>query len=182
MNLQLTIARIYVPAFIKKKKLLELFGLTADAFSSDLPAIEDLSYKDCLKAYAGFSKIKAEEAIKQYANTEAVKEKLYRNAYRMGEKLRRDFHIKTKAEVIRLSKILYKILGIDLSENGSGEIVINRCFFSHSYTADVCALISALDEGVAAGLSGGGRLVFTERISEGKNCCRATFQMKDDLL
>jgi len=154
MNLLLSIARIYVPAFIKKKKVQELFELTADAFQSDLPAIKKLSYDDCLKAY---------------------------NAYQMGEKLRNDFHVKTQADVIHLSKILYKILKIDFTGNAFGEVIIKRCFFSPFYTPDVCGLISSLDEGVAAGLSAGGRLVFKERITEGKNCCQATFYMKDNL-
>jgi len=178
MNLPLTIARIYIPALIKKKKLLELFELTADAFDSEMPAVANRSYRECLKAYADFSKINAEEAVKRPDNVEAVKERLYRNAFRMGEKLRKDFRIGSKAEVIRLSKILYKILGIEFSGESSGEVVIRRCFFSQFYTADVCRIISSLDEGVAAGLSAGGRLVFTERISEGKNCCRAEFHMK----
>jgi len=181
MNLLLSIARIYVPAFIKKKKVQELFELTADAFQSDLPAIKKLSYDDCLKAYAYFSKTKAEEVIKLHKNTETVKKRLYRNAYQMGEKLRNDFHVKTQADVIHLSKILYKILKIDFTGNAFGEVIIKRCFFSPFYTPDVCGLISSLDEGVAAGLSAGGRLVFKERITEGKNCCQATFYMKDNL-
>jgi hypothetical protein len=179
MNLPLTIARIYIPALIKKKKLLELFELTAQAFDSGMPALANFSYKQCLKAYAEFSKIKAEEALKRPDNVEAVKKKLYHNAFRMGKKLRKDFRIRSNAEVIRLSKILYKILGIEFSGKTSGEVIIRRCFFSELYTADVCRLISALDEGVAAGLSGGGVLSFKERITDGKNCCRAEFSMKD---
>jgi repressor of nif and glnA expression len=113
--------------------------------------------------------------------TEAVKRKLYRNACQLGEKLRKEYHIGTRADVIRLSRILYRILGIGFTESAEGEVVINRCFFSQFYTPEVCAVISALDEGLAAGLSAGGRLVFKERITEGKNCCRATFCMKDIL-
>ena len=179
MNLRLTIAGLYIPEFIKKKKLLELFELTADAFESDMPAIKNLSYSACLKAYADFSKTKAEEIIEEHADMDAVKGKLYRNAYQMGEKLRQDFHIKTKKEVLRLSSVLYRILRIEFIGSASGEVVIKRCFFSQFYSPDVCALISALDEGVAAGLSGGGRLEFKERITEGKNCCRAIFTMKE---
>ena len=179
MNLPLTIARIYIPAPIKKKKLLELFELTAQAFDSRMPALANFSYKECLKAYADFSKIKAEEALKRPDNGKAVKEKLYHNAFQMGEKLRKDFRIRSNAEVIRLSKILYKMLGIEFSGKTSGEVIIRHCFFSKIYTADVCRLISALDEGVAAGLSGGGVLSFEERITDGKKCCRAEFSMKD---
>jgi len=181
MNLRLSIARIYLPTFVKKKKIQELFELTAEAFQSDLPAIKKLSYNDCLKAYAHFSKTKAGEAIKLHKNTQAVKQRLYRNAYRMGEKLRKDFRIETQVEVLRLSKILYKILKIDFTGYTSGEVIIKRCFFSQFYTPDVCGIISSLDEGVAAGLSAGGRLVFKERITEGNECCQAIFFRKDIL-
>jgi hypothetical protein len=181
MNLRLTIARIYLPAFIKKKKVTELFELTAEAFHSEVPDIKNLSYDDCLKTYAAFSKTKAEEAIRHPESTEKIKRRLYRNACQLGEKLRKEYHIGTKADVIRLSKILYRILGIELTESADGEVVIKRCFFSQIYTPEVCAVISALDEGLAAGLSAGGSLVFKERITEGKNCCRATFCMKDIL-
>lgn len=181
MNLLLSIARIYVPAFIKKNKLQELFELTAEAFRSDLPDIKNLSYFDCLKAYAQFSKTNAEEVIKFNNNTKAVKKRLYRNAYRLGEKLRNDFRIKTQADVIRLIKILYKILRIEFAGRSSGEVIIKNCFFSQFYTPDVCRIISSLDEGVAAGLSAGGKLVFKERITEGKNHCQANFYLKDIL-
>jgi len=179
MNLPLMVARIYLPAFVKKKKVQELFELTADAFDSPLPAIEHLSYRDCLSAFARFSKTKAEEAIRLPDRGEEVKKRLYKNACRMGEKLRENFKLKTRTEVLRLSKILYRVLGIDFNGDHSGEVKIKHCFFKEFYTADVCRLISALDEGVAAGLSGGGVLRFEERITEGKICCRAIFTMKD---
>ena len=49
MNLLLSMAQIYLPTFIKKKKLHELIVLTADGFQSDMPKIKNLSYDDCLK-------------------------------------------------------------------------------------------------------------------------------------
>lgn len=179
MNLLATVAQFYLPAFIKKKKLQELFELTADGFQSDMPATKGLSYDECLSAYAQFSKAKAEELLKQPNKTEEVTKRLFLNAYQMGEKLRTDFRVKTQADVIRLSKILYRILKIDFAGNASGEITIRRCFFSEFYSPEICGIISSLDEGVAAGLSGGGRFVFKERITEGKSCCQATFYMKD---
>ncbi|MBN1559499.1 hypothetical protein JW998_04575 [candidate division KSB1 bacterium] len=181
MNPLLSLARIHLPDFIKKKKVQELFELTAEAFQSDMPTVKSLSYSDCLKAYAHFSKTKAEEALKVGGDTEAVKKRLYRNALQMGEKLRADFHVETKADVLRLSKILYRILGIEFIGNSAGDVVIKRCFFSQFYTPAICEIISSLDEGMAAGLSAGSRLIFKERLTEGKSCCRAVFHMKDNL-
>lgn len=179
MNLLATVAQFYLPAFIKKKKLQELFELTADGFQCDMPAIKGLSYDESLSAFAQFSKSKAEELLKQPNKTEEVTKRLYRNAFHMGEKLRTDFRVKTQADVLRLSKILYKVLKIDFTGNASGEIIIRRCFFSQIYSPEICGIISSLDEGVAAGLSAGGKLVFEKRITEGNNCCQATFYMKE---
>jgi hypothetical protein len=180
MNLRLAIAGIYLPDFIKKKKIQELFTLTAEAFQSNLPEIKNLSYHNCLNTYAGFTKKKAEEVIKSHTDREEIKKRLFKNACRLGEKLRQTFRIKTPSEVFALSKILYRLLGIEFTGKPSGEVIIKRCFFSQFYTPEICKIISALDEGMAAGLSGGGRLVFDKRITEGKDCCRATFYFKED--
>lgn len=179
MSLLLSIARMWVPTFIKKKKLQELFELTADAFQVDLPDLKNLSYEDCLKTYARFTQMNAEEVTRLDIHTKAVKDRLYRNAFQMGEKLRKDFHIKTQTDAMILSTILYNILKIDFTGNTSGEVIIKRCFFSEFYTLETCRLISALDKGVAAGLSAGGKLVFKTRITEGNNSCLATFYEKD---
>lgn len=48
--------RFYIPEFIKKKKLNELFSLTADAFQSELPELKGLSFAERLAGYALFTK------------------------------------------------------------------------------------------------------------------------------
>jgi hypothetical protein len=80
--------------------------------------------------------------------------------------------------VIRGARLLYGILSIDFQGAPDGDIVINRCFFSRDYTPKTCALMSGLDEGVLAGLSGGGRLEFSARITENKAVCRARFDFQ----
>jgi hypothetical protein len=175
MNLLLKIAQIYIPGFIKKKKLLELFEITAQAFQCDVPGLKGNSYDDFLKDYAEFTKTKAEEALRRHHELEAIKKRLYQNAYQLGQKLKKDFRIKSSADVMTMSKILYQMLGIEFQGNLAGDVVIKRCFFSQFYSSQVCQIISALDEGVAAGLSGGGKLTFIERITDSKNCCQAKF-------
>jgi hypothetical protein len=54
-----------------------------------------------------------------------------------------------------------------------GEITVRRCPFSDVYSVEVCRLVGALDSGLLAGLSGGDRLEFTQRITEGAPCCLA---------
>jgi len=173
MNLVLNLARLYVPTFLKKQKLEELFRLTAEAFGCEPPPIRELGYDECLQAYALFSRRKAEEALQQPEGIESLKERLYRNAFRIGEALRKDLGVRTRSDVILASRVLYRILKIECTESHSGEVTIGKCFFSRYYTSPVCRILSSLDEGVAAGLSGGGRLVFHERITEGNPCCKA---------
>ena len=72
---------------------------------------------------------------------------------------------------------LYGYLGIDMSAGPAGEIVVRRCLFAGYFSAPVCEVVGALDEGLAAGLSGGGELEFIERITGGAACCRARFDM-----
>jgi hypothetical protein len=81
---------------------------------------------------------------------------------------------------MEMSSILYQILGIDFEGDTSGEVTIKKCFFSDYYSQQVCQIISSLDEGVAAGLSGGGNLSFSGRITEGKDCCRARLAMPEE--
>jgi len=65
------------------------------------------------------------------------------------------------------------MLGIDFLGEPDGSMVMTRCFFSDYYSSPVCRLISSLDEGLLVGLAGGGRLSFSQRITEGHECCRA---------
>ena len=65
--------------------------------------------------------------------------------------------------------------GCKLDQNERGlcrnEFAIRRCFFSGFYSPEVCRLISSLDEGLAAGLTGG-KLCFVQRITDGGSCCK----------
>lgn len=63
MNIRLSLARIYVPFWIQKKKLKELFALTAQAFQSEGPTLEGLSQKKVLEKYAIFTKENAEKLL-----------------------------------------------------------------------------------------------------------------------
>ncbi|HYE81750.1 MAG TPA: hypothetical protein VEG39_06225 [Clostridia bacterium] len=169
------IMQIYTPEFIKKKKLEELFRLTADAFQSELPELRGLSYAVCLSEYALFTKKQAESSLQGGRPLEEVKYRLYQNSCAFGQDLRKSLYIKTWEEAVAVLKVIYKHIGIDFQCDRQGEIIIKQCFFSKYYSGEVCRLISSLDEGLAEGLSGGGRLFFNQRISEGGSCCRGYF-------
>jgi hypothetical protein len=72
------------------------------------------------------------------------------------------------------ARAAYRVLGIDLRGSATGEVVVARCAFARVYAPEVCAVMSSLDAGLFAGLTGGRRLTFTQRISEGAPACLAT--------
>jgi hypothetical protein len=78
-----------------------------------------------------------------------------------------------------ISRRLYGLLHIDFQGDFSGNITIKKCYFSSYYSKEICQLISALDEGIAAGLSGGGKLSFFQRITEGQPCCQGRLIMPE---
>lgn len=180
MSFLLKILPHNLPAFIREEILVELMEATADAFGCPAPVHQQLSYAECLQAYARFTQEQAGKALQSGQDVEAIKARLYANAYPLGEKLRKWFAVDTMEEVMELGQILYRAIGVeirgDARGDSRGDVTVIRCFFSPFYSGPVCDLISALDDGVFSGLSGGGRLTFSERLTEGAACCRASLQ------
>ena len=105
-----------------------------------------------------------------------VQRRLYDGAYRMGQELRRAFRVANTTDALAAARVLYRALGIDLRATPAGEVTVHRCFFSDYYSSPVCRVIASLDKGLFAGLSDGGQLSFTQRITEGSDCCKADFR------
>jgi hypothetical protein len=173
MRLLLKILPHHLPVFMRKKILAALFEATADGFACPAPAYDPLSYDACLRTYALFTREQAENALQAGRDRLALKAQLYRNAYALGGKLCKWFAVDTIEEVMELGQILYRAIGVEMVGDAQGDVTVQRCYFSQFYSGPVCDLISALDDGVLAGLSGGGRLVFSQRLTEGGECCRA---------
>lgn len=177
----ITIIQLYIPEFIKRKKLKDLFRLTADAFEVGLPELKGLSYNDCLSKYALFTKEQVEVYLKSGLPFEEVKQRLYQNSLVFGKKLRKSLHITTWENAVKALEVIYMLIGIDFKYGRHGEIIVRKCFFSKYYSGEVCRLISSLDEGLASGLSGGGRLCFNQRITECCSRCKGYFFKGGDL-
>lgn len=171
MNLLLAVGRFYVPSAIKKKKLRELFDATADAFQRETPLLEGLSFDQCLRQYALFTRDQAEESLRR-GNDLEIKPRLYQGASALAQRLKRSFRIDRLEDALKMARIVYKILKIEFESDQNGAVLIRRCFFSSFYSSQVCRVLSSLDEGLLEGLSGG-RLRFSQRITEGKDCCLA---------
>lgn len=174
MGLLLTLSTLYVLPPIRKRKLELLFTATADAFRTIRPSTRGLSFDDCLRSYAQFTREQAEKAIQQ-GDGAVVQQRLFENAYRIGRQLKADFGV-SFTEAMKMGALIYRILGIDFAGEPGGDIVIRHCFFSTYYSSQVCRMISSLDEGLLVGLAGGGRLSFSQRITEGNECCLAHLQ------
>jgi hypothetical protein len=166
----------HVPPFVKRQALALLFGATAAAFECARPRLRGLSYEQCLLAYATFTAERAGKAL-HGGDLSELRARLYRNAYRLGQVPGRLLRVRGVDDVMALGRFLYGILDIDFQGSGSGDIVIGRCYFSRFYSADVCRLMSGMDRGLLAGLAGTGELVFSQRITEGRPCCRARFTL-----
>lgn len=163
-------------SLITKFGLRQLSRLTADAFGSAPPDLRGLSARGCLQRYADYTSQQAARVI-DTAAAAVVRERLFQNARRLGSRLRWLFHLTDQREVLAASQLIYRLLEITMSAREDGAVTISRCFFSQYYSGATCRLISALDEGMAAGLSGGGALVFHERLTDGSDCCRASFAL-----
>jgi hypothetical protein len=197
MNLLIKILPHNLPVFIREEILAALFEATAEAFESPAPAVDHLSYDECLRAYALFTREQAETALQSGRDVLAIKTQLYQNAYPLGAKLRRwsglglQPGVDAMEEVMELGQIIYRAIGVEIQGDAQGSVTVSRCYFSQFYSAQVCDLISALDDGVFSGLSGGGRLAFLERMTENaegvpaeqevlRRCCRAKLLVRSD--
>jgi hypothetical protein len=178
MNVLIRILPQNLPTFAREKILAELFEATASAFECPARPLDHLSYDERLGTYALFTRELGEQTVRSGRDVLAVKTQLYQNAYPLGGKLRKWFGAETMQDVMGLGQILYRAIGVDMQGDAQGEVTVRRCYFSQFYSAPVCDLISALDDGVFSGLSGGGRLAFSERLTEGRECCRAKLQLR----
>jgi hypothetical protein len=181
VNVLVKIAETYVPPFLKKKELRNLMDLTASAFGSVAPVTNGLSFDECLAAFAQFSRSEVEKAIVCKSDLNVIKVQLYRNAYRLGERFRKMFSVSRIEDVMAVSRLLYRMLGIEFAGTAQGTVTIARCSFSAVYAPEQCNVMSSLDAGILAGLSRGGVLTFTQRITEGFDCCKARLCPQGDI-
>jgi hypothetical protein len=183
LSLTLNLLSFCTPERVKKKEIYQLFKVTADAFNSKMPKfdLKKISSGKILQEYALFTKEKTDEFIKAYGidseKLTGLKNRLYKSSYEMGKEIKKNLKIKNSAEILKVMKLIYKIIKIDFKKYKNGVVIINSCFFSSYYNHDICCVISSLDKGLAAGISGGSNLEFFQRITDGKGCCSAHFDL-----
>lgn len=173
MGLVVSALERYMPDGVRKRALAELFRATATAFGARVPPLAGLDADERLARYARFTQAQAERRLRDGRDVEAVEQRLYRNAVGMGQLCRKWLRPVTVQDVMAIGRVLYRILDIDFRGDARGDVVIGRCYFSRFFSGEACRLMSAMDRGLLGGLSGGGELTFTSRITEGQPCCRA---------
>jgi ferredoxin len=173
---RLLLMRLYVPAAMRRRELEELFGRTAAAFAQPVPPARGRSVRARLADFARATRDWAEAALAAGEDLEGIDARLYRSARHLGRVYRARLGIGSLAQAFAAARAIYRGLGIDLkADPRTGSVTVHRCMFSACYSARVCRVISALDRGLFSGLSGGGELAFSRRITEGHAQCRAHF-------
>jgi len=178
MNIRLSLLNVFMPAGLKKRKLIELLDITAKGFQISPPPLDKMSFDETLELYATFTKEAAQRYMDGRQEVKQVKHRLYNGAYVLGNKIRGELGIHSRREAMKAARILYRALGIDFHCYESSEVVIRRCYFSDFYSYQVCWIISSLDEGLIAGLTRGGKLWFVSRITEGNRSCLGAIEFE----
>jgi hypothetical protein len=172
MSLRLRALELHVPEFVARSALRRLFDATASAFGREAEDSGGLDRRALLERYASFTIRCAEQAMGDYTDP-VVSRLMWEKAHALGGSLRHLLGVHTRSEALRATRIAYRMIGIDLRADGRGSVTVDRCAFAEWYSPSVCNLLSSLDAGLIAGLTDGGRLSFSERITEGRPRCLA---------
>jgi hypothetical protein len=179
MSLRLRALEIHVPDVVARSALRRLFEATVAAFGCEPEDVDGLDRRALLERYASFTSRCAERALVGHADLDTVSRRMRAHAYALGTALRRRLGVRTRADALRAARIAYRMVGIDLRADEHGDVTVDRCAFAERYTPEVCRLMSALDAGLIAGLTDGGRLAFSERITEGRPRCLASIAWQE---
>ena len=158
----------HTPEWVRSLEIQLLSDLTARAFQVPGRSLWNKPAELALRQYAAFT-------VSCMDEREADPNVLYREAYAVGSRLRQLTGISEKRDAERLVFYLYRNIGITMLGELPGEITVPDCFFARFYTPRQCAVMSAVDAGIIAGICGGGSLRFSQRITEGCGMCRASF-------
>ena len=158
----------HTPEWVRSLEIQILSDLTARAFQVPDRTLWNKPAELALRQYAAFTVSCMEER-------EADPDALFREAYAVGSRLRLLTGFSGKQDAERLVFYLYRNINITMVGNLPGEITVPDCCFARFYTPRQCAVMSAVDAGIIAGICGGGRLRFSQRITEGCGMCRADF-------
>ena len=112
------------------------------------------------------------------------REALFRTGLALGKEAKARLRVKgTKDDLFRAAKVFYQVLGIEfiiLAGPNGERMEVTRCALSPHYSPETCAILSAVDEGAASGISPGARMLFREHITDGTPRCLATIDFWEE--
>ncbi|MGH2640173.1 MAG: hypothetical protein ACRDGO_00580 [Actinomycetota bacterium] len=173
MSVRLALLRFHVPALVRRTILRELVAAIARGFERPCPAMKGLSGDELLACAIDVSHRWSEDALGGTADRSEVEGRLFSEAWALGRRAKRRLRVRTEEEGLAAAGVLYEAIGIEFRTGRAGAIVVPRCAFARVYGPGVCELMSAVDSGLIAGLTGAAGLRFTERLTEGAPACRA---------
>lgn len=176
MSLRLRALERHVPRWVARSAIRRLFVATASAFGPAPVDVDGSDHAALRERYVAFSAASAERALVDRTDLDDLSRRMWRNAYALGESLRRRLGVRSRKDALRAARIAYRMIGIDLRADPCGDVVVDRCSFAERFSPQVCRVMSSLDAGMIAGLTSGGRLTFSERITEGRPHCLARIE------
>jgi hypothetical protein len=172
-NLRFAAAHVVLRLGARRREIGRLFARTVAAFGRSLPPSRARGAKRLLAEYALLTREQAEAALDRGGDLQALECRLFKAALGLGRGYRLKLGVRSLRDAMAAARLIYGGLGIDFRGGSDGEVEIRRCAFAAVYTPRVCALVSALDRGLLAGLTEGGELRFRQRLTEGAPACRA---------
>jgi hypothetical protein len=154
-----------LPRFLRAACIRRLADVTAAAFGCAPARISDLD------SFASFTTSQAEAALRSGQDTAGIERGLFLGARRVGNRLRFWLRVRSMRRAMSVARALYRLIDIEFHGESCGSFEVSRCRFSSCYSPAVCGLIGSLDRGLLAGLTGGARMTFTRRITEGASSC-----------
>lgn len=168
----LTLLERHNPDWIRRLEVQILLNLASHSFGRRRLWVWHMPAPKALSVYAAYT-------LECMARTEADPGRLYAHAFLLGKRLRGITGLSEQQDIQRLIFYLYRNIHVSMGGALPGEITVPRCYFKGFYTPEQCRLMSNVDAGIIAGLSGGGRLYFTERLTEGAGQCKAIFEKEE---
>ncbi|MCD7809293.1 MAG: hypothetical protein LUH02_08115 [Erysipelotrichaceae bacterium] len=164
-----------IGAYIEIKILMKQ---TAKVFGVKVPKGIGFSVSKLLKNYAQLTTDISLNFIENKQDRNQLQQDLYYMAFQLGSDLRWWLKPQNNQDCFDIIVMLYRNIKISLCEQ-SQTICVHQCYFSDFYTPEVCSIISAIDQGIFAGVYQGGTLSFYKRITEGHEICVAHFNLDD---
>lgn len=181
MSLRLRLAELWLPSPVRRKYFRELMERTARAFEVPPPDLAGLASEEARSRFALFSQACAAGLQADEAARVGAEQRLRTEAIALGRRLGAVLGVRTRSEVVRAARLLYRSIRIDFEATVAGEVRMAACSFADVYSPATCRMIAALDEGLLIGLAGGGTLSFSARLTEGAAVCRARFDFPETL-